>query len=161
MAVDDFSKHQRGVIDRENYEAWFTEMQLIEDGVLVLWEYIDEGADGDWDPENPDDTPLLRFSVHQPDPEELVDPGWPWVQVDDGSWCTNMPVDTDTMLLGRALHYILSQVGDAVRAGESIDRVSQELSWLGPDSKVLDEMIRVADVDAAKRRDRPSSLSDS
>ena len=62
-------------------------MMLEEDGIRVEWEDIGEGICGDYNPEDPDDHPLLRFSV-----SILLD--GQWEAVEDASYCTQMPVDT-------------------------------------------------------------------
>jgi hypothetical protein len=46
-------------------------------GLALAWEYIGEGDSGDYDEEDPEDTPRLRASLYLGD-----------TQVDDGSYCT-------------------------------------------------------------------------
>src|SRR5574342_1129349 len=67
--------------------------------LLAEWEYIGAGLSGDYDPDDPDDIELLRFSVSKFGE-----------QLDDASYCTLMPVGTDPKILERALNLILDAV---------------------------------------------------
>ena len=63
----------------------------------VEWVDIGEGWNGDYDPDDPDDTALLRFDVL-----ELTNihglfsdsPVMEWEVLDDASYCTQMPADS-------------------------------------------------------------------
>lgn len=73
--------------------------------IIAEWEYIGEGWSGDYNPDDPDDTMLLRFSVKEF--HKVSEFGGQWVEMDDASYCTQMPVDTDEKILRRALELIL------------------------------------------------------
>ena len=85
----------------------------------VEFEDIGEGLSGDYDPTDPDDQPLLRFTT-----ERRNDAG-EWEEVPDGSYCTLLPTDTAHEALARAAEPIL----DALEQ-PSPKRRLEELSWL-------------------------------
>jgi hypothetical protein len=94
---------------------------MLEKSLKVTFEYIGEGYCGDYDPNNPQDKKLLRFTV--------------WVdgeQVTNGSYCTLMPVDTDPSILQMALDDLFTTVLEYYgRFGFKAQM--QELSWMCPD----------------------------
>lgn len=96
--------------------------------IRVEWEDIGEGWSGDYNPEDPQDQELLRFTVARREGLQGE-----WQQVDDASYCTAMPVDTPIDILISGLAYILGRVYDATLAGESIKVDCEELSWLSPE----------------------------
>lgn len=93
-------------------------------GVAVEFEDIGEGVSGEYDETNPDDRPLLRFYV-----QRLLHDG-EWEDVDDASYCTNVHAGTDPDVVAGLALLILVRVADAVRAGDSIKKVCEELSWM-------------------------------
>lgn len=58
--------------------------------VLVTLEYIGEGWNGDYDPEDPDDDQLLRVTV-----SSRTTPAGEWEPVERGSWCTDLTRNVD------------------------------------------------------------------
>lgn len=98
-------------------------MKLITENVKVEWVDLGEGIHGDYNPENPNDVPLLRFDVYRWE-------GFDWEPVDDASYCTNIPVDTPEETLIGLLGVIMEEVGDDVRDGISIKKKCEGLSWL-------------------------------
>ena len=79
---------------------------------------------GSWkDPEDPEDTPLLRFDVCR-----FVDGEWEYVE--DSSYCAMVPCDTPRERLLELLRVILDDVADDVRAGISIKKKCEHLSWI-------------------------------
>lgn len=102
-------------------------MQLEKDNVRAEWVNIGEGVSGDYDPEDPNDIQLLRFEISIRDEEE-------WVEVDDSSYCTQMPADTPNKILERALQVILDEYVSALRAhpGASVKKLGERLSWISP-----------------------------
>lgn len=86
--------------------------------VEVSW--IGEGQDGDYNPEDPDDVPLLRF-----DADRLVD--GIWEEVPDGSYCTQVPAwcsSEQAMALARMIAHRLD-----VEGGAHPKRLLEQLSW--------------------------------
>lgn len=108
-------------------ESW-SDLVLIHSALRVTWEYLGEGLDGDYDPDDVLDFPHLRFTVDQRT--------WSSGQVDDGEWqelpnasyCTRMPINAPEWMLIRALGEIL----EAARQ-PSPKRRLEELSWLRPE----------------------------
>ena len=115
-------------------------MHLEEDGVVVEWEYIGEGYTGDYDPEDTTDLPLLRFSVWKMRPIEEIDPDpnltlrfedrSGWDQVEDASYCTQVPIDTDKEILEKLLKILMYNFKGDVQAGNSVKKIGEEMSWI-------------------------------
>jgi hypothetical protein len=94
---------------------------------VVLDDDCNEGWFGNYDPTDNEDEPLLRFTVQRRDPGERDS----WSDVDDASYCTGLNVDAPQEEIDQALQLILWAVGDAVRAGISIKKACERLSWVG------------------------------
>jgi len=103
-------------------------LEYEEDGVRVSWDDIGEGICGDYDPDNPDDIPLLRFYV------DIFQDGQ-WEEVEDASYCTQMPVATPVPILERALRYLHAEYKDALSGYpySSVKRLGERLSWINPE----------------------------
>ena len=112
-------------------ERGFEGLELRRGDLRVEWEYIGEGFSGDYRPEDPADEPLLRFTVTRRIPgyadDYEIDPE-SWQQLDDGSYCTRMPISSPEWMLVRALGIIL----EAARQ-PSPKRRLEELSWFCPE----------------------------
>lgn len=108
-------------------------MELIDGVVMVEWSDIGEGLSGDYDEEDPTDIPLLRFYVRQQAVEACEAGATWWEDVEDASYCTNMPVGTPANVQRRALRHILQAVKADVEAGRSIKKKCERLSWIGSD----------------------------
>ena len=94
----------------------------------VVWEYIGEGWSGDYNPEDSEDTPLLRFSCYECDEHGFTMDADAWRQMDDASYCTRMPVGTPVQVLARAAGIILEAIEDV-----NYKKRLEELSWFCPD----------------------------
>lgn len=90
-----------------------------DDRLSLSWEDLGEGYDGDWDPQDPDDRPLLRFTVLLEDE-----------QLDGCSYCTQLPVSMPPAKLEQYARLILARVREERAGGGSGRRACQELSWL-------------------------------
>lgn len=99
--------------------------ELVENDVKVEWYEGAEGLNGDFDPQDPNDVELLRFYVSKWD-------GSQWESVE--SFCTLVPVSTPAEIQTKLLRLIMDTVGDDVRAGISIQRKCEALSWLSNES---------------------------
>lgn len=112
-------------------------MKSLQQGeVIVELEHIGEGICGEYNPDDPEDMPLLRFTVFK-----LEEDGSK-TQIENGSFCTIMPTETPDHIQDLGLKLIMEKVHGRVIAGQSIKRVSQELSWLSNDSyKDIDAII--------------------
>lgn len=98
-------------------------MELIHGNYKVEWVDLDEGLNGMYDPNDPDDIALLRF-----DTSELID--GEWEEIPDGSYCTAMPVHTDKDTLRQGLAMIVNELQDC--AG-SPKKLLEGLSWMNPE----------------------------
>lgn len=96
-------------------------MEIIEGNTMVRWVDLGEGMCGDYNDEDPDDEPLLRFDVC------IMGDNGEWESPQDSSFCTLMPVDTDDAILTAALERILASV-----KAEGIGRNLDLLSWMEP-----------------------------
>lgn len=83
-------------------------------------EHIGEGYGGDYDPNDPHDEPLLRFTVLDVDGEAY----------DDASYCTHLPDTLTADERERAKSLMLERI---VSSGESLKRTCESLSWLAPE----------------------------
>jgi hypothetical protein len=119
---------------------------ISEDGLVkVEMEYIGEGIDGDYDDKDPDDMPLMRFSIYRKitDDAECREKMWnltlsdfceeeigEWVYVEDSSYCTQIWADLPTKNILEAAKFILSCVEDNVRDMKREKRLYESLSWI-------------------------------
>lgn len=69
------------------------------EGYTVTWEYIGEGYQGDYNPDDPEDEPLLRASLTH---RKVEDEG--------ETYCTCLPISTPQADLYRAAHNLVSLV---------------------------------------------------
>jgi len=103
----------------------FSEIMLQRGNKRVEWEWIGEGLDGDYDPNDPEDIPLLRFSCSEFNTPEEGDIDDGWKQMDDASYCTRMPVTSSLHDLTKAAVIILEAIEDCC-----YKKRLEELSWL-------------------------------
>lgn len=103
-----------------------TDMTLIRDNYRIDWCYLDEGLDGYYNEDDPNDQALLRFDVY-----ELIN--GEWEPMDDASYCTMMPVGTDPKIMHRGLEVIHEEVSRYASAGYSLKKACESLSWMNPD----------------------------
>jgi hypothetical protein len=101
----------------EDKIEFFTDIEVIKGNKRVTWEYLDEGLCEYYDPNDPDDVPLLRFSC-----SELID--GEWQEMDNASYCTRMPIDSPKEYLLRGAEIILEAIEDI-----SYKRELEHLSW--------------------------------
>lgn len=106
--------------------------------VKVEWTYIGEGVCGDYDPDDPNDIPLMRFDAYvntnlvdlytislDNDPDEE---GWAMPQ--DSSYCTYVAESTDSDVLRAYAIMIAETLSDALDNG-TWKRSAEECSWTG------------------------------
>lgn len=96
--------------------------------VMVEWENIGEGYRGDYNPDDPFDMNLLRFSVY-------LGENCCWEPVDDASYCTLMPATADIETLKRAARFLAKEYGEALNDDPftSVKKMGETLSWIAPD----------------------------
>lgn len=107
-----------------------TPLRLTSDLIRIDWYDNDEGVNGDYDPDDPEDIALLRFDVYYRN-----SPHGRWKQLADESYLTGMPVDTDMHILKQALHCIYQEYSRLlpIRNPDSIRHVGEHLSAMTPD----------------------------
>lgn len=97
---------------------------LEEDNLKVTMEWIGEGNSGDYDLDDPDDIPLIRFSCDRMDiPDE-------WTGIEDASYCTLLPYDSPRNTIRKAAGCIMDELRDAIEGGGSPKKPLEHLSWL-------------------------------
>jgi len=97
--------------------------ELTANGVTVELDDIGEGLSGDYDPEDKDDVPLLRFTV-----SKLTTFGNE--PVDDASYCTQVPTNITIVEATKILGAIMNEVFEPVTQGHSIKKMCERLSWI-------------------------------
>lgn len=105
---------------------WDTgEVMVIKNGVRVTLEWIGEGWFGDYNPNDKDDEPLMRFCV-----DRKV--GRNWVPVDDASFCTRILASTPRARKIVLAKIILEAMCDAVQSPgmHSPKKIGESLSWI-------------------------------
>lgn len=105
--------------------------RLVRGDVAVEWEYIGEGWGGDYDEADPQDEPLLRFYVQRRTPDGE------WADVEDASYCTQMPATATPAQRRRGLEILMERFYDDVVAGKSVKKLGEEMSWIGLDDVAL------------------------
>jgi len=105
----------------------FDDIELSSGGKKVVWEWIGEGWNGDFNPEDSDDVPLLRFSCYH-----FLNGDWQ--QMDDASYCTRMPISSNRFHLVKAAMIILEAIEDC-----NYKKRLEELSWFEPQDFIVDK----------------------
>jgi len=102
--------------------------ELIRFPVKVEWVNMDEGLQGDYNADDPEDINLLRFDVS-------VFRDGEWVAKDDASYCTMFPADASPALQRRGLVALMSHFHDALAhdIDVSVKKLGEELSWISSD----------------------------
>ena len=92
--------------------------------VELHWDCF-EGVSGEYDSDDPQDEPLLRFDVI-----------YKGEQIEDGSYCTNLRVDDDRKLLTKAVEALVSEA-ERCKTGDSeynhgfhFKKVGEYMSWI-------------------------------
>lgn len=96
--------------------------------VRVEWVNLGEGLDGDYDPNDPQDIPLLRFDVYRLDSASKT-----WDAVDDSSYCTRFPTTATTTQMQEGLMYLMDFFYEPVRDNHSVKKLGERMSWIGLD----------------------------
>lgn len=107
-------------------EPSFKDYEIRKGNLKVVWEWIGEGWNGDYNDTNSEDEPLLRFSCYK---KTGKGNSWDdWTQMDDASYCTRMPITSKKKWLKQGALEII----DAIEH-ESYKRRLEELSWFEPE----------------------------
>jgi hypothetical protein len=94
---------------------------------LIEWYDAGEGWNGDYDPEDKNDVALLRFDVYAWDNDQG------WMEVEDASYCTQVPVDTPPLVRQYLLEILMEEIGPEVDQDHSVKKICERLSWIEPD----------------------------
>ena len=101
--------------------------EIIKNNVrVVLHTDTYEGWEGDYNPEDPEDSLLYRFDI-----DRLVD--GQWEAIDDASYCTRLTADLPTETIQKALSYLMDQIYGSASEGNSIKKACEYLSWIRAD----------------------------
>lgn len=115
----------------KNYKFYGNEtdpvMEISDELIKAVWENLDEGWNGDYDPDDPEDCNLLRFTIYIKNDEG------DWEQVDDASYCTTVPYDTPEEELRSKLETIFKEYRDVLNEYPpqvSVKKLGEGLSWI-------------------------------
>ena len=111
---------------------------ISDDGMVkVEWTDLSEGRCGDFNPDDPDDVALLRYDAvvrrtndsadEQRDLEPGSDPDWGIK--DNGSYCTQVEVDTDDATLEVLARMIANALADNLDNG-GWKSTAERMSWV-------------------------------
>jgi len=89
----------------------------------VELEWAGEGRCGDYNPEDPDDYPHLRFYC-----SKWIESDVEWECLDDASYCTTLPSSLPPALMAIAVDMILRRLEDVGEAGAK--KAMEEMSWI-------------------------------
>lgn len=123
-------------------------MRLTRKNVRVGLERLGEGLNGDYNEDDPDDKELFRFWINKYNPFPGV-----WLEVEDSSYCTLLPVTISKEDQKKALKYIMDEVYDGVTAGYSVKKICEKLSWISLD--IIDALIE--GVERRKKEKKPKT----
>ena len=108
----------------------FQDLILERGNTRVIWEWIGEGNEGDYNEDDPTDVPLLRFSCYKRvknkgDQFMCFDE---WEEMSDASYCTCLPIHTSIGMLAQAAALILQAIQDV-----NYKRTLEGYSWFSPE----------------------------
>lgn len=143
MTKEEHAKQAHGLTKKQSkkgYAGWQpTSVTFDEDGDVVVAKddcikvslvNLDEGINGDYDPDDPDDVNLLRFDVYCRNPEEGLND---WEPVDDASYCTNVEANSTKEHLEKVVRALFKRYRDEYRnivTGGSVKKMGEELSHI-------------------------------
>lgn len=122
-----------------------TEVEAARENVRVVLEDLGEGVSGEFNDGDPEDEPLLRFTVYAKPTQDWIDRGvdpsrlngWDgealsesWMEVSDASYCTNINGDLPLETRQRLAQHLLDEVFEAASVGESIKKLCERLSHI-------------------------------
>ena len=111
-------------------------MSIYDDVLRVDWYNAGEGICGDFNPDDPEDINLLRFDVYvKADANMDTDSIHGWAEVEDASYCTNMPATAPEAVLEKALKCIFKRYRDVITGPDypSVKKLGEELSHISED----------------------------
>jgi hypothetical protein len=102
----------------------FTDIEVVKDNIRLVWEHIGEGWNGDYNAEDPNDKPLLRFSIDWRNNGD-------WEGLDDASYCTGLPTDTSPTTLREYADSIIASLSSTKEQPTGHKRTLERWSWVG------------------------------
>lgn len=99
------------------------EIFIIKNNYKFSLYYIGEGVNGDFDNSDPDDTPLLRYSI-----DEWHDGAWQ--SIENTSYCTQLPCSINLITAYAALEHIADKVIPFFNSNSSHKRICEQMSWI-------------------------------
>jgi hypothetical protein len=111
----------------------FDDVEVIEGDIKVVFTYIGEGLSGEYG-ESEDDIPMLRFDIYEKsyldNGDGIEHPDWDWMEVDSGSYCTTVSIETSKEIVEKMAKHILDEVRDYIDGARSIRWVAAGLSHI-------------------------------
>lgn len=101
-------------------------VSLVKDNVRVTLFHAEEGYQGYYDPDNPEDEPFLRFSIARREDGD-------WVRFVDGSYCIRVSRHEPVVIQKEVIDYIMDEVYDPASRGLSIKDKAEYLSHITVD----------------------------
>lgn len=121
----------------------FQRIVLVQGNIKIELDWVSEGLNGDYEPDDPQDEPMLRFwimrRIREDDPKVKDARLIPdknhlnWQEVDDASYCTQLKATDPRGKLIWATQFILDTVADPAEARDSIKRICENLSRISKD----------------------------
>ena len=109
---------------------YFLDIDLRRGNHRVVIEYIGEGRSGDYDPEDPEDRPHLRFACFEHDGvTDDLDCDDCWEHITDGSYCTLLTTDVPLQEIVRFAGILM----DVLENNENPRKELEGLTWWRPD----------------------------
>ncbi len=115
--------------------------ELIRDGIKVRLIDEGEGVNGKFDPENPEDVPLLRFDVFTSGDLDVgsghfdhADEDGEWFREEGGGCCTQLPATMNEDEKRQALEVLMDPIRSFLVDGVGDGKVYQRLSWASLES---------------------------
>ena len=125
-----------GIPDWESLAESFSTVEIISKDKLYMceWEWIGEGDCGDFDASDPDDRPLLRFTICKWQQWSIPenDVTGEWEAMEDASYCTRNDVNTSIEHLQSMGEELIYEARRADEAGVSWKKTMEAGSWIVP-----------------------------
>jgi hypothetical protein len=99
----------------------FKEITAENTSFRVSLNWIGEGISGDFDKQNKDDKPLIRFNFDVKEDEQ-------WTPLDDASYCTPFTIHTPPAILQILAERLLFDFSFCVAKGSSVKKICEHLS---------------------------------
>ena len=108
-----------------------SDVLVIKRDVRVTLKWIGEGWSGDYDPNDKEDEPLMRFCVERKVAQR-------WEAVDGASYCTRIPADISKERKIDLAQKIMDMIYAAVKSPGRLSpkKISESLSWIDGDGNL-------------------------